>query len=248
MTPAEFATYVRLKTKTNSTTFTDVDIKALMKVRQDEIAEAILKVDEDILLVPQYTTLVADQRDYDMPSDILSRIKRVEAKLDGTSWVPLTEIDITSIDYPIVTEANITDVFNNNQLSEGNPEGARFDIIRKSLVIYSGTIVGVVDGLRCWCDTYPAAITNLASTIDMADDPSPTTHGIPRSMHRIWAKGVIIDYKESQAKPIPLTEREKAYELDLQKAIETLKHGNLDREIIGELPPSSHRGNEGYDY
>ena len=248
MTPTEFATFVRLKTKTNSTTFVDADILAFMAVRQDEIAEAILKADEDILLVPQYTDLKADQRDYMMPSDILTRIKRVEAKLDGTNWIPLTEIDITRIDYPIVTEANITSVFNNSQLSDGNSNGARFDILRKSLSLYSGTIIDVTDGLRLWCDTYPTAVTDLSSSTDMSVDPSTTTHGIPRSMHRIWAKGVIIDYKESKDKPIPLTEREQAYEFDLQKAIQVLKHGNLDREVIGDLPSSSTRGYEGYDY
>ena len=82
----------------------------------------------------------------------------------------------------------------------------------------------------------------------MSVDPSTTTHGIPRSMHEIWARGVIIDYKESREKPIPLSEREGKYEVDKQTAIETLKHGNLDREVIGDIPPQDDRGNEGADY
>ena len=219
-----------------------------MKARQDEIAEAILKADEDILLVPQYTNLVADQRDYDFPNDILTRMKRAEAKLDGSDWIVLTEIDITSIATSIATESDITDAFNNSLYEEGNPNGARFDIIRKALNIYSGTIINVTDGLRLYCDTYPTAVSNLAGVADMSVDPSDTTHGVPRPMHRLWAKGVVIDYKESRPKPIPLTERELAYEIDLQRAIETLKHGNLDREVLGELPPASSRGYEGSHY
>jgi len=236
MQPVEFVTYVRYKTKTNSTTFTNDNIKALMKIRQDEIAAAILRADEDILLLPQVASLVADQREYPQPTDILSRLKRVEVKLDGTTWVPLTEIDITRINQPISTETDITNVFNNSQLSEGNPGGARFDILRKSIVIYSGTIIEVEDGLKLWCDTYPAAITDLTSETDMSEDPSDTTHGIPRPLHEIWARGVIIDYKESKEKPIPLSERESNYDDDLDDAIATLKHGNLDREVVGSIP------------
>jgi len=248
-TPAKFAAYVRYKTKTNSTTFPDAEILAYMEVRQDEIARAILKADEDILLIPQEDDLVADQREYSFPADILSRIKRVEAKLDATDFIPLTEIDINQIDYPIATEADITAIFNNSQLSKGNPNGARFDILRRALYILSGTITDVTDGLKVWCMTYPAVITDLTeATTDMSVDPSDTTHGIPREMHEIWARGVIIDYKESKEKPIPLTERELVYKTDLQETIETLKHGNLDREVLGHLPPQSDRGNEGVDY
>ncbi len=249
MTPKRFADYVRLKTKTNTNSLTDTDLLILMGARQDEIAEAILESDEDILLLPQYSDLEDDRRDYKYPTDVLSRIKRCEAKFNGTDWIPLTEIDITEIDTPIATEANIVAYFNNTQVDKYNPGGARFDLMRKALNIYSGTIDDVTAGLRLYCDTYPTAITDLSITNkDLSEDPSTTTHGIPRPMHRLWATGVIIDYKEGRAKPIPLNERETAYEVDRNRAIKTLKHGNLDREISGGLPPASTRGNEGYDY
>ena len=251
MTPAEFLAHIHFKCRTNSTTFTDANVKALMKVRQDEIARAILLADEDILLIPQTSDLVASSitaREYSLPSDILSRIKRVEAKLDGTTWIPLVEIDSTEIGVTIATESDITDTFNNDQVSSSNTEGARFDILRKAIYIYSGTITATTDGLKVWCNIWPTAITDLTSTTDMSVDPSTTTHGIPRAMHEIWARGVIVDYKESREKPIPLTERESKYEFDKQKAIETLKHGNLDREVIGHLPSASDRGNDGSDY
>ncbi len=250
-TPAKFATYVRYKTRTNSTTLENAEILSYMEVRQDEIAKAILKTDEDILLIPQTDDLVASSitaREYPLPSDILSRIKRVEAQLNGSDWIHLTEIDITQIGKPISTEANITDVFNNSRMSKTNPNGARFDMLRKSIFIYSGTITATTGGFKVWTNTWPTPITDLTSTTDMSVDPSTTTHGIPRAMHGIWATGVIIDYKESKEKPMPLSERELKYEFDKRQAIEALKHGNLDREVIGDLPPAGERGNDGFDY
>jgi len=229
-------------TRTSPTTFTDDQIISLMAIRQDEIARAILKTDEDILLIPQYANLVVSSitaREYPQPQDILSRIKRVEAKLDGTKYIVLNEFDVTSYRKAISTEADIIANFSN---LEG---GAFFDILRKSIVIYSGTITAVTDGLKILVNTYPAAITDLALTSDMSQDPSTTTHGIPRAMHEIWARGVIIDYKSSREKPIPLSERELNYKNDLKETIDTLKHGNLDREVLGEI--SDDMWNHGYN-
>ena len=233
MTPAQFAAYVRLKTHTNSTTFTDADMLIFMGVRQDEIAASILKTDEDILLIPQTADLVASTisaREYPLPSDIISRVKTISAKLDGTNWRKLTELDINQLNFPVETETDITNHFSND---EGE---CFFDLRRKSIYIYSGTIVAGSAALKVYVDTYPTAISDMTSTTDMSVDPSTTTHGIPRPMHKIWATGVIIDYKSSKEKPIPLTEREQNYELDMQNAIVTLKHGNLDREVTGDLP------------
>lgn len=248
MTPAKFASYVRYKTRTNTTTFPDVEMLNYKELRQEELAGAILDVHEDFFLVPQLDDLVADQREYPFPADILSRIKRVEAKLDETDFIPLSEIDINEVNFPIATETDITNVFNNLQVSKNNPNGARFDIMRKSIYIYSATITSVTDGIKLWCSTYPAVVTDLTSVVDLSVDPSTTTHGMPKAMHRVWATGVIIDYKESRQKPIPLSEGELAYEFNKQKAIKVLKHGNLDREVIGKLPPPSDRGNEGADF
>ena len=242
MTAKELATHVRYKTRTNSTTFTDAEILALMKIRQDEISRAILKADEDILLIPQTQNLVANQREYPIPSDILARISRVEIDFDGDGdYTKLNELDLKEI--PTGTsETEITTNFSN---LEGD---CFYDLSRKSVIIYSGTIIAVTTGMKLWCDTYPTAVDDLTDTDDLSNDPSTTTHGIPRAMHEVWARGIIIDYKESREKPIPLSEKETNYDKDLEKAIETLKHGNMDREVIGRIPPASTRGNDGADY
>jgi hypothetical protein len=232
---------VRYMTRTNSTTFIDADILALMKIRQDEIAKAILKTDDDILLIPQTTSLVANQREYAFPEDILLKIKRVEAKLNGTDWVKLSQKDITEFTWAI-TETNITDHFSNY---DGY---AFYDLSRKAIYLLSGTVSVAADGLKIWVNTYPTAISDLSSNQDMSVDPTTTTHGIPREMHEIWARGVIIDYKGSREKPIPLTEKELKYETDKIEAINSLCNQDMDKEITGKLPPSSTRGDNGYNY
>lgn len=241
MNAQEFAEYVRYKTRTNSVTFPDAELLSFMNSRLEEIAQDILKADENILLIPHVGNLVADQREYALPSDMISRISRVEAKLDGTNWIKLFELDFGDYDKSM-TESEIVNNFSNN---EGD---AFFVILRKSIYILSGTITDVTGGLKVWSNTYPSKITDLTSTTDLSQDPSDTTLGIPRALHRIWADGVVIDYKESREKPIPLSETELAYEVRKREAIETLKKANMDRDVIGDLPASSDRGDEGWNY
>lgn len=230
MTPAKLATYVRYKTRTNSTTLPNADLITIANVVKDRLVLAALDADEDLFLVPTYLNLVADQREYPVHSDILSRIKRVEAKLDGSNYIKLKEFDLPQFKKPVSTEADIVAEF-------GNTEGAAFfDLMRKSIFIYSGTITAVTDGLKIWLNTFPQDISSMTSTTDMSVDPTTTTHGIPRELHNVLATGMIIEYKESREKPIPLNEREKMYDKDVAKAIQSLKRGNYDRQVIGLVP------------
>jgi hypothetical protein len=244
MTGKEFSDYIRYRTRTNSTTFPDADIVLLGDVWLEKLAKAVMGADEDTLLLPQTTDLNINIREYPFPKDILSRMKRVEAKFDGTNWIWLSEFDL--VDYKKPTdEATILANFSNE---EGH---AFYDLSRKSIWIYSGTIIAVVNGLKLWCNTYPAKLTaaKLANTTDdLSLDPSTTEHGFPRELHKLWAEGVIIDYKQSREKPIPLTERELKYDGDLEEAVVALRHGNLDREVIADLPASADRGDNGQDF
>lgn len=234
------ATYVRFKTRTNSTTFTDAQILALLKVRRDEITAKLLEADENLFTVPYTENLVANQRQYPFQNDFL-RLVKVEAKLDGTNFIVLKEMEIGRHDKP-TDETNITYYF-------ANLEGeAYYEKIHQGIYIYSGTITNVTNGLKTKYVKEAAVITDLTSTTDMAAALTNTTHGLPKPIHELLARGVCIDYKESREKPIPLTEREGKYEYDLQKAIEKIKHGNLDREIVGQLPPKEDRGDDGADY
>jgi len=230
MTPTALAAYVRLKTRTNATTLTNADLIILANKVKDDLVLRVLDADEDILLVPTYLNLVANQREYPLHSDMLSRIKRVEAKLDGTSYIKLYEFDLPQYKKPISTEADIVAEF-------GNTEGsAFFDIMRKSIFLYTGTITSVTDGLKIWLNTFPLDISSMESTTDMSVDPTTTTHGIPRELHNVLATGMVVEYKESREKPIPLNEREQMYDQDVRKAVQSLKRGNYDRQVLGLVP------------
>lgn len=209
-------------------------------MRIDSVAQRILEADEDIFLVPQTADLKENQREYSFPQDILARIKRVEVKLDGTNFLVLGEFDLPDYRKP-TDETNITNEF-------ANLEGeCFFKIMRKSLVIYSGSIIDVTDGLKLFCMTWPAHITDLALATGINEDPTATHHGIPRAFHQLLADGVVIDWKESREKPIPLSQGELAFEIRMRQAITTLRHGNLDREVIGRLPGSSKIWDDGYN-
>lgn len=252
MTPLKLATYIRYKTRTNSTTFPDTDMLPLVNFRQDELARrlmASLSEDEDIFQSPNTDSLVADRREYAFPADVLARIKRVEAKLNGTDWVLLHSMDINEYK-GTHDEDTIVENFNNEQYDKTtNSYGAQYDIARKAVYIYSGTITAVTDGLKLWCFDYPTLVTDLTdAATDLEEDPDTTHHGFPRELQELLARGVIIDYKESREKPIPLSEREQSYDKDVNIAIESLKHGDMGREIIASLPPASSRGDNGFNY
>jgi len=237
MTPAKLAEYVRFKTRTNATTLTDAELIIMANVVKDKLVLAALEADEDIFLVPTTQNLVANQREYPLLSTQLSRIKRVEAKLDGNNFIKLTEFDLPQHKYPVSTEADIVDKF-------GNEEGTAFyDIMRESIWIYSGTITNVTNGLKIWINTQVPDITSMASTTDMSIDPSNTTHGIPMPLHHVLADGIVIMWKESREKPLALNDNEIRYDLAVKRAVESLKRGNYDRNVLGLVPTDN-----GHDY
>jgi len=244
MTGKSFVDYIRLKTRTNSSTLRDSDILTLANAKLESLCEDILESDEDILVQPIRTNLIAGHREYPLPQSLLSRIKYVEAKLDGTSFIHLDEFDLNK--YKRTTDETSILANFSNELHR-----AFYDIDRKSLWIYSGAITDVEKGLKLWCNVYPAPLdlSRMADALtDLSVDPTPKTLGVPRELHELWARSVIIDWKESREKPIPLTEREINFKVDLQKAVITMRHGNLDRTIIAEIPPASDRGNNGSNY
>lgn len=229
MTFAKFASLVRYYTKTNSTTFTDTEMLLLANVLKDDIAAQIAKkAGEDYFGLRFERDLVANQREYELPAEVMSRIKFVEAKLDGENWSKLGETDL--LQYQKSTdESTIQD-----QYSGKDPA---FDIWDKSIFLYSeDAIESVTDGLKLWAIVFPADFTDLTSTEDMATNPSTTSHGFPREFHGLLAIGVSIAYKTSQPRPIPLSEKEKTYERDLADKIESLREENLDRNFIASAP------------
>lgn len=240
MTPKELAAYVRVQTKTNSTTFPDANIIALSSIHMDDLSLRILDLDEDYFGDPETRDLEANVREYPLSSDTLGRVKMVEAKFDAINWTRLIPFDLRR--YKRTTdESIITGNFSNY------PASAMYDIFRRSLWIYSGTIATVTAGLKVWTFSYPAHLTNLTSDVDMSVDPTTTTRGFPRALHHILADLIIISYKTGKDKPIALTQSELNIEISVREALSAMRGQSMEEEITAELPPAQERWNNGQD-
>lgn len=229
MTPATFAAYVRKHTKTNSTTYPDADLLVDMNVMKDELAKEIIKVNEDIFGMPYTRNLVAGQREYDFPLDMLNQIKYVEAKVaeGGTKWKTLTETDLGTYDKPTDEDSILANFLGKYC----------FDIFRNSLWLLTGeAIIDVAGGLKLWAFQWPADITSLSGTTDLSVPASRTSTAMPRAIHEIWARKVIVARKESAEKPIPLTEREVNVDKDLASTLNSMRGMNLDRSGEASVP------------
>lgn len=225
----EFAKLVRFYTKTNSTTFPDADILTLANTYKDDIAVLLSKeVDEDYFGLRFERDIVVGQREYDLPAEIMGRIKYVEACLDGTNWKRLTEVDLTEY-RSTLDEATIESMYAGKE--------PQFDVWDQGIYILSDSpIIAVTKGLKLWAIIFPANFANLTSSDDMSTNPTTYTHGFPRQFHELLARRVSIGYKSSKDRPIPLSENERLYENDLMNVINTMKDYNLDRSIAPVAP------------
>lgn len=230
MKKSEFATYIRLRTKTNSSTFTDAQIIALANARKDDIAEEVTKANEDFFLREFVRNLEAGKRRYSFPSDIMTHMKVLNLKLDGTNWnTDVAEVDMTRVKTSLKTEDAIQGAF-----SMVSPA---IEIYSSGFMILSGApIEDVEDGISLWATQYPADLTSIAGTDELSANPDEQSFGMPRVFHKLWADGVVIDYKSSKEKPIPLTEREQNWEGYLHRKVESLSPQNLSREVNSEYP------------
>ncbi len=255
----DFTTYIRFKTKTDATTFADANILLLANLFKDNMSKEIAKANEDFFGMKSERDLVAGQREYPFPEDVMNNVKMLEAKLDGTNFRRVWEFDLNTyrqrnldqdnnpLDFPIPTsfqsfaQATTDETTIQNTFSDNRPE---YDIFRNSIFIFSGSaIIDVEDGLLLHYIMWPADFTNLALTTDISVDPNTTSAGFPRQFHELLARRIIIDYKDSQVPTIPLTPFEAKFPQDFDNAIAALTGMNLDRSFQTSVPHDS-----GIDY
>ena len=241
MTGTSFASYIRKKTKTNTTTFTDAEIVEMANVVKDELAEEIVaNVDESYFEIELTRDLEASIRNYTFPNDILKHVNHVEVDLDGDSdYTPLTEADKSQFD-------DIALLQNDEIKLKYSAEKPQFIIRGRELVILSGDdMEAVTDGLKMTAEIYPEDITtsDLGSPSDLSIPSSDTTFRLPRTTHFNWATKVIIMYKESQDVPIPLTKSEEAIEFRMERMFKKLTPRNKNRSFQASTPQ-----NTGHDY
>lgn len=237
MTGSQFASYIRKATKTNSTTLPDADLVLLANIVKDDIAKRITQANEDYFGIFMTRNLVAGQRNYAFEPEQMNHMKYLEAKIDGTNWKRLREYDINQLQITS-DEASIQSAF-----SLRDPG---FDIFGNEIILYTGTaIIDVTDGLKLWTIVYPSDISasSLTSSDDLSIPPTTTSFGFPRQFHKVWADRVVVEYKNSQDKPLPLTQNEQLVEQRFLDALHDLKGGNLDRSVEPSVPY-----NDGSDY
>lgn len=228
MTPATLNTLINLYCGTTDSEFPQAQKLVLINVFKDDFAAEIAKVNEDFFGMELTDDLVAGQRTYNQPDDILNNIKGLEAKLDGVTFQWLREFDLNSWKRP-TDEDSILSSFSGKE--------AMFDIFDRAFTIYSGApIIDVPGGLKLWAIVYPADITDLTGTTDMSVNPTLTTHGFLRQFHELLGRRVAIAWKSSQDRPKTLTEKEMAFAYDFRSKINAITGGNLDRSIVPTVP------------
>lgn len=241
MTPAQLATDVRFRTQTDSTTFTDAAIMAKANNYIAEFSREAVKADEDVLGMIATVDLVATDtsREYSMPTGFM-KMSRIEAKLDGSNWVRLEELN--PVTYARTTDE--TTILENFTNLEG---GAFFDLFRGSIWLYTGEVAATVtDGMKMWYHIYVSPLTDMTSTTDMSVAPSTTTAGLPREFHELLSRYISRDFKSSGDRGLQLAEDEREVLLrqDRMEAVYNLTGMNTNRSTLGLVPEDP---SDGYD-
>ena len=257
MIGTDFASYIRERLDVNSTNFTSTEIALKANIIKDDLALWIVSKGEDWFEMVSTVSLVANQREYPLPDDALPIVKMVEAKLDGTNWRRLTELDLTnykpSINYDWYANGNVlgwsgrthSSAFSTTDettITENfSDEYPMYDFARRSIYILSGSAIdAVTDGLKLRYYPYPASITTTqldSGSTDLSIDPSTTTFAMPRFYHRLWADMIILEYKEDNNRPLSNSDQiTLQIKQELNKLILNPTQRNKDRVIIPSIP------------
>ena len=237
----------RRKSKTNSATFSDSDMLLYLKAKIPQFQSDIEQTNEDYMGSIEFRDLRATgdgtyvdsgttylSREYNLPTDMIPRLKFVSAKLSGDSWIRLKQYDLNDIKIPF-EEENILANFDN---SEGI---AGYEIFRGSLFLLTGEIKeDITNGLKIWTYSFSA----LPATIPVASseqDVDLDVYGIPETMHELLATALCIEWKGNLETPVPLTLAEQNYYALYEKALRGLRALDRDQEL------SFSRPDDGYD-
>lgn len=203
----EFAALVREYTGTSTSTLPDARIIRLANPQMEQLANRITDADPKFFGKTLTRDLVAGEREYSLPSDILSAITKVEVKIDGTVWKDIAPMELSGQKYA-TDEADIQKQFRGRN--------SRYAIYGQNLVIYSELpITDVDEGIKFLCALFPTKLTNLTDNRDLAVPADDVSQGFPRPFHEILARKVSIVWKQNQDRPIALTD----YEQNVEKAI-----------------------------
>lgn len=232
--------YIRKQSKTNPKTYPDDQLVADFNMNKDYVCEEIAKRNEDIFGMLAYRNLVAGQREYSLPEEMLNNMKYFEVDLEGNGkYIHSDEFDLVNYERG-TSEDQIKKDF---QFCRPG-----YMLFRESIWLFTAkAIKSVFDGLKLWYIRYPDDVTLelLKSNTEISNNLiHPKSSGIMRQFHQIIADLTVITYKNSKEKPIPLTAGEKAVAGNLLLKLDAISGVNLDRNQTAKVP----RHNDGYDY
>jgi len=242
----EVINLARRKSKTNSATFSDADMLLYLKAKIPQYQSDIEQTNEDYMGSIEFRDLRATgdgsytddgetflSREYNLPTDMIPRLKFVTAKLDGENWIRLKQYDLNDIKIPF-EEDNILSKFNNTEGIAG------YEIFRGSLFLLTGEIEeDITDGLKIWTYSFsalPATIPVVNSTQDVDLD----VYGIPETMHELLATSLCIEWKSNLETPVPLTITEQNYYALYEKALRSLRALDRDQEVQFSRPADNY--------
>lgn len=183
-----FASFVRKQTKTDSTSFSNNDLVLFSNIAKDYIAEEVVQIDEDYFDIILTTNLVADQREYSFPVDMLKNMKMIEMNLltqddidfnvanpsatQIEKWKRLEEFDLNSFERRqdrTTKKYSVTDINSSFSDATTNEENIvdtfsdatpAFDIDGEAIFIYNATaIIALTSGLKLRAIIYPLDYT-----------------------------------------------------------------------------------------
>lgn len=181
MTLTDLQTEARLKTQTDSTSYTNAQINQRLDIHNRRVVNFIDQLDQGYFETTSQANLVASSsqatRTYTLPTDML-RLVKVQAQLDGTNWVDINEVKKGEIRVSIETETDITNNFTNTD--------PYFVIVGNSILILSGTISAVTNGIRYHYVQRQALLASASS--------ANSTPQFSQEYHDILAIGAAMDY------------------------------------------------------
>jgi hypothetical protein len=228
---------------------------------KNEMSELIVSRDikGNYFVIPALDNLIASQREYAWPDDVLDHLYSIEIAFSNTvdGFGQLPYVQAFPDDYRRLglarTEGNIQANYTNGGgsmlidaygTSTGKVVGPRYEMQRRSIYLLSGAIdattlgaSSITNGIRIRYRQFPADLPDLTdNTTDMSIDPTTTSFGFPKQFHELLARRVSLEWKGSHPGAVPLSPLESRYDADLEAKLSGIEQNDLSDEIIGRIP------------
>lgn len=179
MTVQQIFDYVRARTNTNAQLASNTNLFLYMNGRHEQLWLMLGQAHEDFGGEIATTDLVTDQQEYQEPDDCL-KIKRLEGKLDGTTWYLITPFDVNED----VGATDSTHVSENYTI-----DNAKFDVHDESVFLFPIPTVDVDEGLKMFYIRRPQYISSLT-----------VSPGLPKEFHPYLVDLMCIDIEQSRGR------------------------------------------------